>query len=295
MGNEIKGEQSMYSVLRPSISYVHVPSCLKKGHHRFTYTYYRIENSWNTVSSNYSDLAIGLYFDQVEEYHALSYEHLRKSGLTEWSFNGEAEAHSAYEKMDMSISASHAFNDRNHRFSWRFYGAKMWTGDELIPLGAALDLNGQDGSVNLDGTSEDYRNEQLFLHRNGGRSVAANQMVRNRGGFVQASPLGGSDDWVLSLNLEADIPLGLPISLYANGGLYPVINVSQGNSVESLFETGIRLNLIPDILDLSFPLLIDKKIQDAYDFSGISYKETIRLQFRLEKLNLRSLRNAIDP
>jgi hypothetical protein len=295
VGNEVNDNQSIYSALRPSISYVHVPSCLKKGEHRFTYTYHRIENSWNTMSSNYSDLAIGLYFDQVEEYHVFSYEHQRKSGLTKLSLNGEAEAHSTYEKIDMSISASHAFNDRNNRFSWRFYGAKMWTGDELIPLGAALDLNGQDGSVNIDGSSEDYRYEQLFLHRNGGSSIAANQMVRNRGGFVQSSSLGGSDDWVLSLNLEVDIPFGPPISLYANGGLYPVINVSQGTSAEGLFETGIRLNLIPDILDLSVPLVIDKKIQDAYDYQGISYKETIRLQFRLEKLNLRNLRDAIDP
>ena len=298
-GNEVQGDQSVYSAFRPSLSYVYVPLGLKKGEHRFIYSYHRIENNWNTISANYTDLALSLSLDLVDEYHVLSYAHQRTEGLTEWAVNSEIEGHSTYGKVEVSLAASHAFNDREDRFSWRVYGAKMWVGDEPIPFGAALDLSGQDGSVNLDGTSEDYRYEQLFLHRNGGGSLAANQMVRNRGGFVQTSAIGGSDDWVLSLNLEADLPVGLPISLYANGGLYPVIEVAQGGSSESqfaefIYETGVRLNLIPDVLDLSFPLLISEEIKDAYDFNGISYNQTIRLQFRLEKLNIRDLRKAID-
>ena len=295
-GNEVQGDQSVYSAFRPSLSYVYVPLGLKKGEHRFTYSYHRIENNWNTISANCADLALNLSLDLVHEYHVLSYAHQRTEGLTEWAVNSEIEGHSTYGKMEVSLEASHAFNDRGDRFSWRVYGAKMWVGDECIPKGAALDLSGQDGSVNLDGTSEDYRYEQLFLHRNGGSSLAANQMVRNRGGFVQTSYYGGTDNWLASLNLEADLPIPVPISAYANFGVYHTkgsLTATKG-TIEPLYEAGMRIILLRDLMDVSFPMILYKDIKDSYTFNDISYGQTIRFQFRLDKMNLRTLRNAID-
>jgi len=296
VGNEVQGNQAIYSAFRPSLSYVYVPLGLKKGEHRFTYSYHRIENNWNTISANYTDLALNLSLDLVHEYHVLSYAHQRTEGLTEWAVNSEIEGHSTYGKMEVSLEASHAFNDRGDRFSWRVYGAKMWVGDECIPKGAALHLSGQDGSVNLDGTSEDYRYEQLFLHRNGGSSLAANQMVRNRGGFVQTSYYGWTDNWLASLNLEADLPIPLPISAYANFGVYHTkgsLTATKG-TIEPLYEAGMRIILLRDLIDVSFPMILYKDIKDSYTFNDISYGQTIRFQFRLDKMNLRTLRNAID-
>lgn len=221
---------------------------------------------------------------QIFNFSEFGYDYSQRSGVGKRGVGGRLEFHDSYQKLTIHAGLDRVYDELKNRWSLRVYAGKMWF-QEFIPLGARLSLNGQDGEESVTGAIDDYRFDHLFFERQVSPEDVSGQIVRNRGGFIQSSRLGYSDDWVIALNSELDLPLPIPVSFFVNFGWYDA--GSQGT--QNLHEGGLRLNIIREIFDISFPMWQSNDIQEDLEFQGIKYRETIRFQLRLDKVSVRNL------
>ncbi|NNC83251.1 MAG: M1 family metallopeptidase [Flavobacteriales bacterium] len=263
-----------YLKLRPSFTYTYQdPARHKASHDIFYRLHYIYQESTGSESTESSELV----FNEV------GYAYGRSQGLTDTDGGLMLEFHDAYQKVTGEFSVEQIFDKNKNAWRLRLYGAKMWT-REFPPLGATLSLAGQGASRRIDGTYDDYRYDHLLLARGEMEDLVAQQWVGNRGGFIHRTPFGTTDDWVIALNGEVDLPVPFPVSIFGNYGVY-----ATSNDNESLYEAGVRLSLIDDFFDISFPVLSSSSITDYYDFQEIEYIETIRFQLRLDRVDIRYL------
>ena len=99
--------------------------------------------------------------------------------------------------------------------------------------------------------------------------------------------------------MELDAPFKLPLSLCANYGAAPIIEVdAQGNrstTWDSYYEMGLGLRIVRDVAEVWFPLAVSKNIKDEQAYQGLTFGQQIRFVLALEKLDpTRVLRN-INP
>ena len=298
--SEVQSYDVIAEVLKPYVSYEYIPASLKQGTHTFSYTAHVILSSFPNFNSPVqlvNGLTIEPPANRDEVFHALDYSFELDRALRKTWVKAMLEGHQDYLKLEASLAMDHVYNEKKDKICWRVYGAKLWkTSDGFAPIGSSVNLNGQDGYIELDGSSDDYRYDALFFDRGAQSGFSSQQMVNNRGGFTQKSPYGRSENYVASLNLTADLPIPLPLSLYANFGIYQSWANSEKTKdhVNELYEAGIRFSLVKDMIDISFPLVYSQEVRDYYAFYDIKYGQTIRFQFRLERMGIKEFRNALD-
>jgi hypothetical protein len=280
--DEFNAADSRYTALESKLIYDYQDPSYHRGRHRVT-----LEVDYIDFNTELGSEAIPLLLrDRQDVYTEIRYDFDKQLGLTTSHLGLGLEVHEDYQKVALEANVKQIYNADKKKVKLRLYAGKMWpASDELIPLGARLNISGTSGSQIIDYTSDDYRYEYLFINRSVVQSSRPSQIVRDRGGFMQVSPYGSSDNWLASVNTEADIPVSLPISVYASLGTYAV----GDSGSEFLYETGARINLIEDFCDISFPLFQSEVISDYYTDFDVKYIETIRFQLRFELLTFREL------
>lgn len=64
--------------------------------------------------------------------------------------------------------------------------------------------------------------DHAYLERGAVNGVTGAQFVKQQGAFKTRFAQGGSDSWIGALNAELDLPLRIPISLFASAGIVPI-------------------------------------------------------------------------
>jgi len=116
----------------------------------------------------------------------------------------------------------------------------------------------------------DYKFDQIFLARSGSASALGRQVSQTEGGFkgafgaASAGVLGNSNNYLLALNLKADLPerlpLGLPLRPYFDIGYFDdatLLNQNQPRprSEKLLWSGGLMLEFMKGGLEFYFPLV----------------------------------------
>jgi hypothetical protein len=151
-------------------------------------------------------------------------------------------------------------------------------------------------SLNPQGFS-DYRFDQVFAARNGGAGVLGRQVSQTEGGFkgafgsAFAGTIGVSNNFVLALNLKADLPqrlpLGLPVKPWFDIGWFDdatPLGEGRPKSEQLLWSGGFMLEFLKGGLEIYFPVIHSKSLKAKYDevFGG-SYLKWISWSIRLDK------------
>ena len=122
--------------------------------------------------------------------------------------------------------------------------------------------------------------------------------TKQQGGFKTPFLQGGSDTWVASLNLEFDLPIGIPLSLFASAGAVPITTISpdgRSTSTAGYAEAGIGIQVMRDVIELWVPLFVSERIADEEEFLDRGIGDRIRLVFALEKLDPTRLLRRVRP
>lgn len=122
----------------------------------------------------------------------------------------------------------------------------------------------------------DYRFDQTFLGRNATTGFLSRQVSRTEGGFKSAfgapfaGVVGNSNNFIVSLNLEADLPqrlpLGLPLKPWFDVGYYDdasPLGEGRPRSEQLLWSGGVMLSF-KGIFEIYFPLANSKYLKDRY-------------------------------
>jgi hypothetical protein len=128
----------------------------------------------------------------------------------------------------------------------------------------------------------DYRFDQIFLARGSGGGFLSRQVSQTDGGFKGAfgpefaqNVIGNSNNFVLALNLKADLPqrlpLGIPLRPYFDIGYFDdATALGQGRPLNEqlLWSGGLMLDFFKGGLEIYFPLVNSKAMKDRYCEQG---------------------------
>ncbi len=222
-------------------------------------------------------------------YNELRYDIQQKLGLHPYLITGTLLHHEAFTRLGVDAKWSAIYDDNKHRITFRgFVGTFLRKEQDQLTRLMAWRLNWG---------SEDLLYDHVFVDRGQQELGAGRQIAKDQGGFKAPTAQGGSDSWIAALNMELDMPIGLPLSLYGNWGAAPYTEVTAtGNERkwDSYFEAGFGFRIVRDIAEVWIPLVVSQNIQDEHDFNNVDFGDRIRIVLALEKLDpTRALRNIM--
>ncbi len=127
----------------------------------------------------------------------------------------------------------------------------------------------------------DYRFDEVFLARSGASALAGRQVSQREGGFKGAfgsaygGTTGNSNNFILALNLKADLPqrlpLGIPLKPWFDIGYFDdatPLGEDRPREEQLLWSGGFMLEFFKGGLEIYFPLINSKTLKDRYCEAG---------------------------
>lgn len=127
----------------------------------------------------------------------------------------------------------------------------------------------------------DYKFDQTFPQRTSDGNFLARQVSQTEGGFkgafgsAYAGTIGNSNNFILAMNLKADLPvrlpLGIPIKPYFDLGYFDdatPLGENRPSSEQLLWSGGLMLEFFKGGLEFYFPLFNSKTLKDRYCEQG---------------------------
>ncbi len=129
--------------------------------------------------------------------------------------------------------------------------------------------------------------------------VYGRQFTKQQGAF-KTPFTSRSDSWIGAVNMELDLPVGLPISLFGSFGMMPVTtSITENNEtlvdqgISSYHEAGVGIQLMRDVMEVWFPLIVSENIENEENSAGRGIAERIRFVFVFENFDpTRALRKV---
>lgn len=191
-------------------------------------------------------------------------------------------------RASLELRQAFALNDRNDEIRFRaFVGTFLWKRDDRLYHGLH--------AWGLSWGTEDMLYDHAYLERNARDRFLQRQYNPQQGAFKTPMLQGGSDSWIGALNMEIDVPVPLPLTLFGSAGVVPITSITpEGKSTgtATYYEAGIGVIALRDVLEIWFPLVVSDRIADEEKFLDRSVSDRIRFIFALDKLDpTKALRN----
>ena len=179
------------------------------------------------------------------------------------------------------VEANYTLSTRrkNKGLHLRLYGGLMYNANlSLYDRSFRLNAFATDGP-------NDYLFDQAFIGRMENDNFWAAQIYNKSGGGLllrndaMAFSLGNTEKWMASLNTSYDLPIKLPLALYANAAYYPAPGY-VGASSNLLFESGIAFKLIPGMAEVYFPVLLTGDLKTGVKTMNNPEKSKLNNYFR---------------
>ena len=218
----------------------------------------------------------------VEEKHFLVGEYIIKNDKTinEILGNANIELNKDFLRVGISGEIKHLYAKKGYVNIRGFLGAFAF--NNTISPRYNWRMDGQTGFY-------DYTYSEIFPDRGGNNSAFQNQFIENHGGFKVPTALGQSNSWLASSNLKVKLPIGLPIGVFADAGIYPSFN-----STDFLYDAGIYFPLINNFFSVYMPLNYFTSIENYLNLNNIYFAERIRFTISINSLNVVKLREKIN-
>ena len=160
----------------------------------------------------------------------------------------------------------------------RFFAGKfIYIGDKTLTKQFATDQY----HMNMTGPKgyEDYTYGNYFVGRNEFDKLASQQIMIRDGAFkvrtdLLSNKIGKTDDWLTAINFTTDIPreinilrilpIKIPVKAFFDIGTYADVWKRDASKGKFLYDAGLQLCLIKNILNIYFPILYSKEYRDYF-------------------------------
>ncbi len=152
----------------------------------------------------------------------------------------------------------------------------------------------------------DYRFDQFFVGRSEVRGFWSRQVIQAEGGFKNAlgrpfaQVFGNSNDFIVALNLRADLPFRLPSILslkpYFDVGYFrDATPLGSGRSLEEqlVWSGGVVFEVLKGRLEFYFPLLNSSYLNQLYRSATDNYWQRISWSVRLQRIRWRDVEQLL--
>lgn len=195
----------------------------------------------------------------------VSYVYSNKGALNHLTFSTRLELSNQFTKFNIKAEKRHLFPS-GRQWSLRLFAGKfLWKKNPQISF----------FDYSLDRPT-DYLFQYNYLGRSETTGLVSQQYIPAEGGFKSTFASALADDYILTVNNS--IGLWKWIELYGDAGLLK----RKGQANRFLYDSGIRLNLVPDYFELFFPLVNS----NGFEWQKKNYNEKIRFVIVLEPTTL---------
>lgn len=109
----------------------------------------------------------------------------------------------------------------------------------------------------------DYLYDGIFFGRNMQSGFAAQQISIKEGGMKMptlfySNQIGLSNDWLAALNVNIDLPIGLPIQLFADFTTFADAGKINPNGSKVLYDAGLKIHLAK-FVEVNVPVLMSRE------------------------------------
>jgi hypothetical protein len=228
----------------------------------------------NPVSNNYLKYHQSIIFNDF----IYKYDNSRK--INPYNVAVNVQQGEGFVKSSLTANYKVTFKQKKKSLDIRFFAGKFFNSNNLYDPTYFFQTSGANGM-------HDYMYDNIFLGRTETSGLFSQQFTETEGAMKMYTLLGENTNWLTSLNLKCSLPK-IPIRLFADFEIIP-----QANAIHSdvLFDAGIYLPLIPNIIDIYFPLVMSQDIMDSFtsinqNVSGVNkYLRMVRFTFNINKLN----------
>jgi hypothetical protein len=235
--------------------------------------------------------ALRITRSEERTYAELSYTAQDRYALSPTSVTPEILVGNGMARASVEVRQAFTYNDRKDQLRLRLFAATFLNKDDQ-GLRSGLEAWG------LSWGPEDLLFDHAYLERGATERLLSRQFTKQQGGFKTPFLQGGSGTWMAALNMEFDLPIGIPLSLFASAGAVPLTRITpegRTTSAAGYAEAGIGLQLMRDVIEVWVPLYVSERIADEEDFLDRGIADRIRFVFALEKLDPTRLLRKVRP
>ena len=144
---------------------------------------------------------------------------------------------------------------------------------------------------------EDYTYSNYFIGRNEYDGFLSQQVMIKDGGFKVATDLlsdkvGKTDDWLGALNFTSSFHPKIPLKLFLDIGTYSEAWKKDAGTSRVLFDAGIQLSLLKDVVNIYIPVLYSKIYRDYFrSYTENTFFQKISFSIDIQNLSFKK----IDP
>lgn len=228
----------------------------------------------------HNDYAVVKTFELNNVYHRINYTYSNTSVLSPTSIDAQIEYKPSqflqdYVKLSISGTKKWKYNQKGSHFYGRvFAGTFLYNNSGDARYNFRMD--GMYGMTSS-GAMLDYTYDNLYLGRTETSGILSQQFNSGGGDFKIKTPLGQSNEWIVSANLKMDLPFSKSIGFFADFG-YSSYN-------DFLMDGGAYIRLLKGLVDIYVPFVYSQNIKDVPAFQNQTFAERIRFTLHLDVLN----------
>ena len=250
-----------YSVLTPQLYFFYrTPDFRSNERQILNFSWYFVERqraaqSANTTKPNYSLLNA-------------SHTYTNENAVQYLTTNTAVEASSSFGKFYFTLNYRKLFPS-GRQFSARFFGGKFLWHNQMNTTFFDFNLN----------NPTDYLFQYNYLGRSDETGFFSQQFINGEGAFKSKFQQPTANDYLMAVNMS--MGLWKWVELYADVGLAK----NKGQQLRTPSDVGIRLNLVPDYLELFFPIASN----NGWEINQAQYSTRIRFILSLNPETLSQL------
>ena len=241
-----------YYVIAPNVSFLFRPRYLRSNKvQALTFSLYKVEKFGSITASETPEYSV----------FKTQYQYANKGSINYFTANTGVEVAQNFSKLDATLDYRKLFRSGRQLQIRTFAGVFL---DNNTGPTSYFDFN-----LNR---PNDYLFQYDFFGRSESTGLYGQQFVMAEGGFKSIIPNSNANQWMLSANLT--FGLWRWIEVYLDGALLK----NKGEGVAQYYDTGLRFNLLPDYLELFFPVASTSEVAltSPYYTSKIRFVLSIR-------------------
>jgi hypothetical protein len=246
--------------------------------HHMLYSYnYIVEGKSSYTGSANSDF---------NSYGYLAYSLRNSLAIRPYDVTAAFDMHETFDRFSIEANAKFVYNAKKRGLKTRFFfGAFLFNNDFNNHPRYNWRMDG------LNGTN-DFAYNHTYMGRYDRNTGFANQFVEGHGNFKIPTSFGQSNEWIAALNLKFESPIKIPVGVYADFGL----NAFQAPGFPAAFyNAGFYVWLVPDVVEVYFPILYPKVIRNEINANSLSYPNLIRFMINFNEINPFTLLKKVAP
>ncbi len=248
------------------------------------------ENKYNININNKANISATNF-----QYNRLTYSIKDQRVIDPWKGNVKFENNKNYNKISLDLEYKISYAMPKKGITFRAFGGFLLDNKALLD---AYGFNMSDRSAGS-GTS-DYAYDNLYFGRTESYNTSdllSRQIYTDQGGFKIYTPIANNQLWVASLNISADIPSPLPLRFFADIGTTEGLDARLSDiykeTTSFIYEAGVSFYIAKDVIEVYFPFIKSKPIEEYYNTNNLKFRDMIRFKFDISKMNPLKARNML--